>query len=288
VASSPQAAVSQPSASSAVSADPKSGISAISEETKGAATASTSTPQSSADSSRFAALARREKQIRQEKADLDAREKAFQQKEQSIKDQIRTEIAAQMKSNPASVLQEYGVDYNALTQSILNPPSPEQQKISALEAEIAQLKQGQGSIKQDIQTSQQRAYENAVQQIRNDVKSAVAKSPDFQTVRVAGQEESVVELIKQTFESTGELLSVEDACKEVEDYLFDEAIRLTSVDKVKAKLTPPPPVEANKPEIVQPSSRTLMNTLPSSGKRQPMTDAERRARAIAAFNGQMK
>jgi len=278
-------------ASTAKSGEPSSvpQVSAPSEEPK-AATPVTSKPQPPADSARFAALARREKQMRQEKADIDAREKAFQTREQTIREEARAEVIRQLQQDTLGTLQQHGIDYNRLTESLLNPPSPEAKQIAELKSEIAKIQKSQESTQQEWKNSQQTAYENALNQVRNDVKVQVERNNDFATIKAMSAEESVVELIKQTFDSDGVLLTTEDACKEVETYLLDEAIRMASLDKVKSKLAPlAQPDSGNQPVTPQQQpSRTLSHSIAQSSHRPPLTMEERRARAIAAFNGQLK
>lgn len=285
----PQAPISQPSANPAPAAQVETKGAAPSEEIK-AVTPPAKDPQPSADSQRFAALARREKQMRQEKADIEAREKAFQAREQTVRDEARAEVIKQLQQDTLGTLQQHGIDYNRITDSLLNQPTPEAKQIQELKQELAKLQKSQESTQTEYKNSQQRAYEQALNQVRTDVTSLVAKSDDYATIKTMGAEESVVELIKQTFDSDGVLLSVEDASKEVENYLVDEAIRLASIEKIRARVNPPTP----KPEVVtqqpipQQQNRTLTQSVAQVARKTPMTPEERRARAIAAFNGQLK
>jgi hypothetical protein len=93
-----------------------------------------------------------------------------------------------------------------------------------------------------------------------------------------------VELIERTFKQYGVLLSVEDAAKQVEDYLVEEAFKLTKLKKIQQRLAPAQkPVEAKLEPQKQPQTlKTLTNAVSSSGR------VSVRERAIAAFKGQLK
>jgi aspartokinase len=121
------------------------------------------------------------------------------------------------------------------------------------------------------------------------VKHLVDKDPEFESIKESQAYDAVVELIEQTFNTEGRLMSVAEAAKEVENHLVEQAFKMSQWKKVQARMQPKveAPQEVQKPQTMEPKPaiRTLSNDLTqqSSGR---MTEKQRIARAMAAFNGQ--
>lgn len=215
-----------------------------------------------------------------------AKEKEFKTKEASLDAKIQeavttalNEFKTKLKAAPLDVLNEEGLTYDQLVEAAVNAPNPElksvQSKIEALEKKLTD----QQSEAQKREAAQR---ESAIKQIRDDAKKLVESNPDFETIKTKEASEDVVNLIVKTFDEKGELLTVEDAAKQIEDKLFEEAIKLANTAKVKAKLTPEV-VEAAKQDVNKQSQiKTLTNNISSS---RPLTAKER---AILAFKGELK
>jgi hypothetical protein len=84
-------------------------------------------------------------------------------------------------------------------------------------------------------------------------------------------------LIEKTYRETGEVLDVSEALQLVEDHLINESLRIASINKVQSKLQP-----QMKPQTMQPQMKTLTN------KDNARVQETRKARALAAFHGQLK
>lgn len=252
-------------------------------------------------SSQFAILARKEKALRakvqaQESA-LKAREAALAEKEAAIKakeSSYSTDYISKNKltEDPLSTLLEVGVDYDTITQRVLagQPNIDPQTKmlLNEMRNEIKALRDEQGKTKQTFEEQQQQSYKQAVNQIRNEVKSLVKVDPQFEMIAATNSVQDVVDLIEQTFQADGYLMTVEEAAAEVENYLVEEAAKIAKLSKIQKRLAPPPakateaapkPTE-NKPS--QPQTKTLTNAVSTPGQ------LSRRDRAIAAFKGEFK
>jgi len=92
---------------------------------------------------------------------------------------------------------------------------------------------------------------------------------------------------------SGTLLTFEEAAKELEEREVELLKKLTAHEKLKTRLTPPKNPDSVSSSLKQQSAqstqqprRTLSNDLTGStpGRQPPATTAEKRARAIAAFN----
>lgn len=245
-------------------------------------------------SPQYAALARKEKAIRSQVQELRQREAQFKAREEAIAakeaENAKTlELVSRMEKDPLGVLAERGIGYDKLTQLALNPPSEQDQAVSALKAEIAALRSEMGNSKTAYEEQQTSQYKQAVNQIRMDTRNLVATNPDFETIQGTNSVDDVVELIESTFKKDGILLSVEEAAKEVEDYLVEEAMKLTKIKKLQKRFAPTPPAPAKTLEAAkaqqdskQPQMKTLTNSV---GVQRPLSAKER---AILAFKGELK
>lgn len=232
-------------------------------------------------SPKFAALARKEKAMRQEamkqKAERDAwmAEKAKYEQEYIPRSGLK-EAALQ-------ALRAGQIPYDDFAQEALkddfNPT------IAKLQAEIAELKGEQNKFKVDNEQKAKNEYQAAVNQIRNDVKILVSSNTEFEMVNALDQSESVVALIEETFKEEGRVMTIEEAAKQVEDYLLEEANKILKIEKVKSKMAPQETAQATQklPDTQKPQIKTLTNATTVATK--PMSSRER---AIAAFKGQLK
>jgi hypothetical protein len=250
-------------------------------------------------SAQYAQLARKEQAIRAKELALKAREDALKSQEtQRSAPQAPSQddviSKAELAKDPLGVLAKLGLSYDQLTQQAMNAPSPEQiaqqQLIDELRAEIRAVRQGQDDTKKAIEESQTQAYKQAVNQIKNEVKSLVASDPEFETVKETGSVDDVVELIQKTFEEDGVLLSVDEAARQVEEYLVEEAMKLQKISKIQKRMqamsTAPQgtPSQQQSSNASKPSGtpKTLTNTMGTSRQ------LSAKERALLAFKGELK
>lgn len=253
------------------------------------AEASTEKPKEEVLSPRFAALARKEKALFQQQQAIKAeRDKILAEKAEYEKAHIPRDRLAK---DPLGALQENGITLEQLTQLILNGPEAEDKNLLEIRKELAAVKEASLETKQRLEEEKTRAYENAVNQIRNQAKMLIDSNEEFASIKETDNAEAVVELIKETHAKDGTILSVEEAARQVEEYLVEEAMKMSSLTKIKQKLSlgasPQGEQKQQTPiEQKQPLVKTLTNeaTTPSS---KPLTAKERRQRAILAFQGKL-
>lgn len=251
-------------------------------------------------SAQHLALVRREKALRmkaqQQEQALKAREDALKAREEALtsKDsEYKTNYIPKdlVKKNTLQVLSDAGVSYEELTQQILNQGTMDprtESMIGKLQAEIESLKQANETSQKNSQTQQQQAYDAAVRQIRQDAKTLINSDPAFETVKLTNSIPDVVELITKTYEEDGTLLSVEDAAQQVEDYLIEEAIKLTKINKIRQRLQPAgQPAKSNvQSPASTPKQQQPMKTLTNQNASSRQLSA--RERALLAFKGELK
>lgn len=237
------------------------------------------TPKEVTLSPQLTALARKEAKIRQQELALKADKDAIATERAEIaklKD-LKTKLAAK----DYSVLDEIGVSYEEWTNYLINKgetSKPEVEAIKKLEDEIKGIKTAN-----EQQVNKQ--YEATVNQYKRDIKNAVESNPEFDSIKSQKAEEHVLKHILDTFNEDGEILTVDQACKEVETAILEEAreyLKLTKIQseikpKVEEKILPPP----------KQSLRTLTNQAtqvnPSTPRNQfqHLSPKERLAQAIA-------
>lgn len=249
-------------------------------------------------SRQFAQLARQEKALRA-KAHQQAQE--FKQREEAIKareaalTQPKTDMSSyiskdRLKNDPLAVFAEAGLSYDDITQQILTqqPRDPRTEAhIARLEAKLAALEEANTTSQKTYQEQQQSQYQAAVKQIQTDARKLVHTDPNFETIKATGSVKDVVELITQTYEKDGILLTVEEAATQVEDYLVEEAMKITQIDKIKKRMAaanaskPKSEVKTQAPQQTQP-----MKTLTNATASQRQLSAKERA--VLAFKGELK
>jgi len=258
-------------------------------------------PKDTPESRRWAQMVRQERALRakaqQQEQSFKAREEALKAREAAIasKDQEYQQgyiSKDQLKQDTLRILADSGISYDELTQQILNqsPRNPQvDSHIARLEAKIAQLEKANETNQESAKQQQQAQYDAAVKQIRQDAINLVKNDPNFETIKATGSVRDVVELITETYNKDGIVLSVEEAAEQVENYLVEEAMKLTRVGKIKQRLSQSN-ASAAKPQTQTPSSnapkQTQMKTLTNAaGSTRQLTVRER---AIAAMEGRLK
>ena len=252
-------------------------------------------------SRQFAQLARQEKalrtRVRQQEQALRDREASLQAREAELSSKGKTDMSGylsrdMLKQDPLTALAEAGISYEELTQQIISqqPVDPRlQNTIRQLTQQIQELKQANEDSKKSYADQQSQAYQAAVKQIRTDVTNLVQTDPNFETIKATRSVRDVVDLIEQTYAKDGVLLSVEEAAQQVEDYLVEEATKLTKIDKIKRKLQMVAPNATNRPAqtpAVNQKQTQPMKTLTNATSSTRQLSAKERA--ILAFKGELK
>lgn len=249
-----------------------------------------------AEAQRLNQMARREKILVHRSRELKQREEALKQREESVKaPEPSFDWKAELQKNPLKVLEDAGLPYDQLVQRLLNE-DPMNHNMAKLYEKIAAIEAGQKSVTQRMEDQQKQNYDQAIKQVKVEVKQALTQRPeDFEVLSSYGEDaqDAVVQLIEKTFETEGYVMDIETAAQEVEDYLLEKTIALAKLKKVQSKLTPtqiaaqqevPPPKTSATPSIT-PRANTLTHTM--NGSSRTLTSKERRERAILAFQGKL-
>jgi len=107
----------------------------------------------------------------------------------------------------------------------------------------------------------------------------------YEAIRKTNSIKDVVDLIEETFKEDGTILSVEEACREVEDHLVEKLSSYSSQiskiqQRMKANARPSQQQQANTTQQRAPKP-TLTNSVSSSKK------LSAKERAVLAFRGEL-
>lgn len=252
-------------------------------------------------SRQFAQLAKQEKLLRAKalqqdqaikakEAEIAAREAALAAKEQEY--QTNYIPKDRLKTNTLQALADAEISYDELTRQLMESATPMDPRVAStiakLEAKIQSLETASEESQKSFKSTQQQAYDAAVKQIKAEVSQLVQNDPNYETIKATGSSKDVVDLIVRTFNEDGVLLSVEEAANEVENYILEEAIKLSKLSKVAKKVQAsaspkPQAIPPTQPTQSQtPGIKTLTNKVASTRQ------LTARERAILAFKGEMK
>lgn len=255
---------------------------AIEETPKPAATS----PEEPSLSAQYAKLAREQKAMRLEAQRLKAERQAFQAERDAAKtpppalyDSAKHLDRQRLIEDPLNTLAELGLTYDQLTQAQLNAPSPEalemRRTIKALETKISKLEEGQTGVDKRFQEQQDQSYKQAVTQLTREASQLVFTDPNFETIKATNNVKEVIKLIEDTWKEEGHLISVEQACEEVENYLVDEAYKLSQLSKIQKRLKPAAAPAASPAKTnadgsdTKKQATTLTNTMTTSRQYSP-------------------
>lgn len=217
------------------------------------------------------ALARKEAKFRQQEQALKAKEQSLVEREAKL---VKlAELEEKLKAKDYSSVEEI-VNYDEYTQYLVDKQKntdPTQQALKKLTEEV-------GEIKKSAKDSLTQQFEAAVKERRDAVTKLVESDPEYSTIKELKRQDAVVQHILDTWEHDEVDLPVEQAAKEVEEALLEEAKKYASLPKIK------PPIDEKKP-LPSMKPKTMTNEMTTSGVKTPlkslqfMSESERYAEA---------
>lgn len=240
-------------------------------------------------SPKFAQLARQQKAFREERERLKKEREAFEAEKKKLGSEYlsKEELRQKFRQNPSEVFEEFEVTNDQLTNLILNGQSQQDPTVLQLMKEVADLKKQLNSESQTRIKTTQEQYDRALAQIKTDAEKLIETEPEYEVLKEFGMSESVVELIKKEYEEKGIVMTVSDACKQVNDHVSAQVEKILSLNKVKEKLKAPAEggtqAVINETTQAKPKQTTTLTNGVATAK--PMTAYER---AVLAFKGELK
>lgn len=242
--------------------------------------AETNTPKEVTLSPQLTALARKEAKIRQQEQALKADREAIAAERLEIAElrELKTKLAAKDYSGIENLVQ-----YDEYTNYLLNKAEgnrPETEAIKKLEDEIKAIKTTQ-------ETTVTKQYEATIAQYERDIKNAVESNPEYSSIKERNAEKHVLQHILDTFNEEGEVLTVDQAAKEIEEFILEEALAMQKLSKVQKQTAPkieekrlPPPKSGLRTltnQVVQGSSSTPKNQFQHLSMKERIVEAAKRS-----------
>lgn len=248
-------------------------------------------------SPKFAALSRKEKQIRESQKAVSESQKAVQaelariEQEKSELTKWRTEretdsssLMDRLKKDPFSVLKDAGLTFEDLTKMQLNDlnPTPEmliERTRNDLESKYSkQLEDLKKGLEDKEVKAQQDALNARIDSFKSEITEFIDTNKDtYELTALNGAGELVYEVIEEFYNKNQKLLSLEDAAQEVEKYLEAEAQKILKAKKFSKPVESP--TEAKKPETSPTLSNTLSAQVPGKESRFLSDDESKREAA---------
>jgi hypothetical protein len=222
-------------------------------------------------SPQLAALARREQKFRQQQAQFESQRQSIAAEKEELA-QLRA-MKEKLAAKDYSAL-EGMVDYDEYSQyqlNRLNERDPVADEIKRLSGKLSEIEESNQNQLLD-------QFEIAVSERKIAAQELAEKSSNFPVLKKAKAYDLVAQHIVDTSEEDGVDLSVEQACKEVEMVIKQEAKKMASLleDEIKPEEKKEPP---------KPNLKTITNQVTTSDARRPyksyqgMSDTERFAEA---------
>ena len=203
-------------------------------------------------SRQFAALARKERAIRQKEQEF-----ARSSKEREQYEGTSTRLADLQrlaKENPAKLLGELGINYDELTQQVINEGNPTEEQQLRLENEKLQARLGKLEEVYDKQRQQaeQAQVSAARTQLVDNIKNFVDDSSTFEMVQHHGAYDLVAQVMQEHYNNASEVMEYGDAAKLVEDHFMAEAERYLGSSKLQERFRElDKPRESETPEAAE-------------------------------------
>ena len=238
-------------------------------------------------SRKFAALSRREKEIRAKEAEYENRIAELEEKFNFFNKKPEPEkepdipLEYRLKQNPLKALEDMGLSYDKLTELALNDGklTPDMQmKLMREELENgykSKYEELEKRILDKEKSDEQRRYDDIQRGFMNEIDSFVSSNKnEYEYVAHNQANEVIYEVIEEHYNETGRILDIKDAAQAVESYLEEEAEKLLNLSKVKNRLSQR---DQQEPETPRQSQTTLSNALSAQANQRvdrPLSDEE--------------
>lgn len=238
---------------------------------------------------KFAALSRREKDIRSREQEYEARLAELNAKTNDMlpKQEQETEqlpLEYRLKRNPLKTLEELGLSYDKLTNLVLNDgelPADMQMKLMKEELESdykTKFEQLEERLKAKEVEEQEAKLNTVVDSFKKEINDHIsAETEKYELITASESQELVFDIISQHYDETQRILPIEEAAQAVEEHLLEEFSKFSNIKKLSSG------EEASKPDTFR-QSPTLSNDLSAQSVNstdKKLSPEESKARAAA-------
>jgi len=192
--------------------------------------------------SKFAALSRKEKALRERESEYESRfeemEKQLAEYEQSNKEP-EIDWEHMLRNDPLRALEEAGLGYDKLTELALNDGrlTPDMQ-MKAMREELEndyqrKFEELEERLNVKEESEAESYYDSVQENFQDEIVGLVHSDPErFELVQASEADGLIYEVIEEHYNETGRVLEIEEAADAVESYLEEEAGKLMRLRKV--------------------------------------------------------
>lgn len=219
---------------------------------------------------KFAALSRKEKEIRARQAEIDAKYseyEAWKKEQEELANQKEPEIPLEyrLRKNPIETLAEMGLSYEKLTEIALNDGKLDTlDQMDLMRQDIdskwaKKFEELENKFIEKEKAEEEARYEKEIQNFNKELTNFVNENSEYELIRANDAVDLVYNLIESHYAENQQILSTKDACDAVEAHLEGEIKKLAETNKLKGLFqTQEAPKAPQKP-----ASPTLSNDLSS-------------------------
>lgn len=225
--------------------------------------------------SKFAALSRKEKQIRQREMEINQRLQEIKNRAKQAEEEYGKwrSVPDRLKNEPLKVLEEAGLSFEQLAEMALNDGKPtfDMQQAELEKRMSSKLAELEKKLQEKEENEKAQRQEAILSEFKNGLQAYIEENAStYELVKANDAFDLVFDVIETQAERTGEVMDYKDACEAVETYLLEEAKKHLSLSKIKALLGNQGTEKESKQE--ERSSVTLSNELSA----QPVSESGRR------------
>ena len=243
-------------------------------------------------SRQFSAIARRERELRQRESRMKEMEARFSEVEGHKNEYSGIQDLA--RKNPYEAMKKLGIDYDALTQQVINEgePTADQQLRLENEALRARLDKLEGAYNEEHKQREQAQAQAARNKLIDNVRQFVDDGGDYEFVQANDAYGLVAEVMQQHYIRTKEIMEYSEAAKMVEGHFESEAERYLGSKKLQDKwratsqkepeqkaTSEAEPAKSSRPKTLS-NENTAKKTEPSSGVLESKEKSLERAAAL--------
>lgn len=249
---------------------------------------------------KFAALSRKEKQVKAREKELEQKNKDLEQRLKALEEQTASKaekkeekkadepIEYLLKKDPFGTLQKYGITLDTLINTALNngkltPDMEMQLRLEELDRKYqAKIQEVEGKLsekeKRELEAQEQRKKqeeEQAIEDFKQQLGQFISANKDaYELIEAEEAQDLVFDVIKEHYDATGEILDQKIAADEVEKHLLEEARKMMKLKKLsQSEKEDLKPLQKDEPKVEKKASVTLSNSQSqnqgvSAGKRQ--------------------
>jgi len=196
--------------------------------------------------SKFAALSRKEKALRERESDYESK---FEEMERKLSEyeaknkEPEVDWEHMLRNDPLKALEEAGLGYDKLTELALNDGrlTPDMQ-MAAMREEIERdyrrkFEDLEERLSAKEEAEQEEYYNHVQDNFQNEIGDFVKQNgEDYELIGASEAEGLVYDVIEEHYNESGRILDLKEAADAVESYLEEEAGKLMKLKKMSARL----------------------------------------------------